>query len=315
MSQDRVLQQALGPQPQQRSSSGGPSSPPLPPPPHDLYKALAASVFRCESAVVTDAQRQQAKTALLSQMYGAGPSEVANKLKIGEGEASGLMGKISRTFPMLPLFQQRVVSFATQNGYVPTLSGRRRLLPDLRSSNFGAVGHAQRAAVNTVIQGSAADVIKVAMLLVQAHLSTRRCSSSSRSSNGDGSSGRTGGLLLLQIHDELIVECEADDASVLGAELADIMRHDVPVQLEKIARAGPFVAFSAHAAATASSSSSSASLRPSNYSGAGGGGGASSSARDSAVMAILGGAPRLAVPLAVTTKVGQSWGSLGSVRA
>ncbi|KAA0169482.1 hypothetical protein FNF28_02094 [Cafeteria roenbergensis] len=140
----------------------------------DIYQLVAAQCFSVAPASVTASQRQQAKTCCLGFMYGQGKADAARKLGVTPAEAGAVQQSLRTKFPGIVRFLASARSFAKAHGWVPTVIGRRRLLPGIRSANQAARSQAERQCVNAIIQGSAADVIKSAMLLLGAVIAAAR---------------------------------------------------------------------------------------------------------------------------------------------
>src|SRR5690606_29380020 len=130
----------------------------------DVHRATAAQVFGIDPDDVDDAQRSKAKMVNFGIVYGLTGFGLADRLNIPRAEGDEFVKAYLERFPAVTAFQDRVVEEATEKGYVTTLFGRRRPVPELRSSQVNTKNQGVRLAVNTVIQGSAADIIKVAMI-------------------------------------------------------------------------------------------------------------------------------------------------------
>ncbi|MDR3360070.1 MAG: DNA polymerase I [Bifidobacteriaceae bacterium] len=169
----------------------------------DLHRSVAARVFGIAPAEVTADQRSSIKAMSYGLAYGLSAYGLSRQLGIGQGEAEELRGDYFARFGGIKAYLEGVVAQARRDGYTQTILGRRRYLPDLGSSNRQRREMAERMALNAPIQGSAADIIKVAMLRVD-------------------SAFREAGLVsrvLLQVHDELIVEVADGESSVVEAAL------------------------------------------------------------------------------------------------
>ncbi|NKQ52649.1 DNA polymerase I [Amycolatopsis sp. K13G38] len=156
----------------------------------DFHAATAAKVFACEPSEVTGAQRAKIKAMNYGLAYGLSAYGLSNQLRISTEEARGLMDDYFERFGGVRDYLQNIVAAAAKIGYTETIFGRRRYLPDLTSDNRQRREMAERMALNAPIQGSAADIIKVAMLGVQRALKRETLRS----------------RLLLQVHDELVLE-------------------------------------------------------------------------------------------------------------
>ena len=191
----------------------------------DVHRATAAQVFDIDPEQVDDSQRSKAKMVNFGIVYGLTGFGLADRLNIPRAEGDEFVKAYLERFPAVVAFQDRVVEEATETGYATTLLGRRRPLPELRSSQANTKRQGVRLAVNTVIQGSAADIIKVAMLRCHTALVERGLSS----------------RLVLQIHDELLFEGPAEEAGAV-TELARremCAAYELEPPLEVDAGAGP----------------------------------------------------------------------------
>lgn len=183
----------------------------------DIHSRTAAILFDKPQDAVTQAERRQAKTINFGLLYGMGPQKLGRELGLTLNEAKDFIARYFERMQGLKEYYQSVVDQATQSGYVTTLAGRRRLLPDIRSRNNQLQSQARRQAVNTVIQGSAADIIKMAMLAVA----------------GDAKLAALGARLILQVHDELVMEVPSANGREAGLRLSGLMtgvvKLDVPL--------------------------------------------------------------------------------------
>ena len=186
----------------------------------DIHARTAALLFDTDAAGVGPAERRSAKTINFGLIYGMGPQKLARELKTNLSTAKRFIERYFAKLATLKGFYDRVVEEAAERGFVTTLAGRRRLLPDLRSRNQQLQSQARRQAVNTVIQGSAADIIKLAMLKVHSDPVLR------------GLLAR----LILQVHDELVLEVPQDAAREAGERLRELMQSvvalDVPLKVD-----------------------------------------------------------------------------------
>lgn len=178
----------------------------------DIHARTAALVYDLPADAVNPDQRRNAKTINFGLIYGMGAQKLGQELKISSAEAREFIARYFERLTGLKHFYEEVEATAKRQGYVTTLGGRRRLLPDILSANGQAFALARRQAINTVIQGSAADIIKLAMLAV-AH---------------DGELRRMDARLLLQVHDELLLEAPQDAAPEAGARVAALMAAVAP---------------------------------------------------------------------------------------
>ena len=161
----------------------------------DVHAATAAKIFGIPVSEVTREQRGMAKTANFGIMYGISSFGLAQRLNLSRRDAKALIDGYFESFPAIKEFIAGSAEFARKNGYVETLFGRRRYLPDIHSRNAVVRGLAERNAVNAPIQGTAADIIKLAMINVNRELKERNMKS----------------RLILQIHDELLIEADKSE--------------------------------------------------------------------------------------------------------
>ena len=186
----------------------------------DVHSATASKIFRVPLSSVTADQRRMAKTANFGIMYGISSFGLAQRLQCPRAEAAALIEDYFASFPAIRGFIDATLDFARREGYVQTLSGRRRYIPELHSHNRNIVAVAERNAVNAPIQGTAADIIKLAMVRVQ------------RALDASGLRSR----LVLQIHDELLLEVPRVEIAavkeLLVREMESAMTLDVPLTVE-----------------------------------------------------------------------------------
>lgn len=178
----------------------------------DIHARTAALIYDCPQEAVTPDQRRNAKTINFGLIYGMGAQKLAQELKITTNEAKEFIARYFERLTGLKAFYDEVEATARRQGFVTTLGGRRRLLPDIHSANGQASALARRQAINTVIQGSAADIIKLAMLAVDADDVLRRLQA----------------RLLLQVHDELLLEAPQDAAQEAAARVTELMSGVTP---------------------------------------------------------------------------------------
>ena len=136
----------------------------------DIHTATAAKVFNIEESEVTKEMRYKAKSVNFGIIYGQGAFGLADNLGISRTEAKDIIDNYKKEFPGITTYMDDTINFAQKNGYVETLMGRKRWLRDINSANFTVRGFAERNAINSPIQGTAADMIKMAMIKVQAAL-------------------------------------------------------------------------------------------------------------------------------------------------
>lgn len=188
----------------------------------DIHTATAAKVYGVAESAVTKEMRYKAKSVNFGIIYGQGAFGLADNLGISRAEAKEIIDNYKKEFPKIQQYMDDQVNFAKENEYVQTLMGRKRWLRDINSSNFTVRGFAERNAINSPIQGSAADMIKLAMINIHAALKEK---------NGQAK-------MILQVHDELVFdvpESEADDLENLILSLmttAMPLPNGVPVEAE-----------------------------------------------------------------------------------
>ncbi|MFP5222725.1 MAG: DNA polymerase I [Acidobacteriota bacterium] len=188
----------------------------------DIHGRTAALLFDKPQEEITSGERRQAKTINFGLLYGMGPQKLGRDLGLTLNQAKEFIAKYFERLSRLREYYQSVVDQAREKGYVTTLAGRRRLLPDIRSRNTQLEAQARRQAINTVIQGSAADIIKMAMLAV-AHDETLKSLDA---------------RLILQIHDELVLEAPEASARQAGERLAALMTGVVDLSVPLVADVG-----------------------------------------------------------------------------
>ena len=170
----------------------------------DIYKQMSSSVTNKAIDEVTDAERSQAKQVVLAMLYGMGLNQVASKLGINVATARRIFDNFYARFSGVKQWMQATRQNAKRNGYITTIAGRRRYLEDINSTDDSKRTQAERQAINSVIQGSAADLIKFAMLKISRSIM-----------NWTKDTGRSPApRLVLQIHDELLFEVTATDEDV-----------------------------------------------------------------------------------------------------
>lgn len=167
----------------------------------DVHRRTAALVGGVDETAVTDSMRARAKAINFGVIYGMGARALRRQIQVTTAQAQDFIDRYFDTYPGVRQYIERIKLQARREGQVQTLLGRRRLLPDINTDNPRLRSSQERIAVNTPIQGTAADLIKVAMLTVDAAL------------RGEGSQS----LLLLQVHDELVLEVPRDEIEAVGA--------------------------------------------------------------------------------------------------
>lgn len=188
----------------------------------DIHTATAAKVYKIEEKDVTKEMRYKAKSVNFGIIYGQGAFGLADNLGISRTEAKEIIDNYKREFAGIQKYMDDTVNFARENGYVETLMGRKRWLRDINSSNFTVRGYAERNAINSPIQGTAADMIKLAM--IKTHEALKKSTFKSK--------------MILQVHDELVFDVLKEEAEGIKALIIDCMQtampltHGVPVIAE-----------------------------------------------------------------------------------
>ena len=173
----------------------------------DVHKATAAKVFHVPLEEVTSDMRRKAKTVNFGIIYGVSAFGLAAQLAISRTEAKEIIDQYFVEFPKVKTFMDQSIADARENGYVETVLGRRRYLRDILSANMNERGFAERNAINAPIQGSAADMIKVAMIQIQDFLEKEKLKSK----------------MILTVHDELVFDAHKDEVDYLKVQINKIM--------------------------------------------------------------------------------------------
>ena len=186
----------------------------------DIHASTASKVFNVPIDQVTREQRSNAKTVNFGIVYGVSAFGLSNQTDLSRGEAKELIDTYYETYPKLKAYMSELVDFARDNGYVSTILGRRRYLKDINSRNAVVRGAAERNAVNAPIQGSAADIIKIAMINIHQKLKT----------------GNYKSKMLLQVHDELVFDIYKPELEELKTliknEMEGAYKLEVPLDVE-----------------------------------------------------------------------------------
>jgi DNA polymerase-1 len=188
----------------------------------DIHKATAAEVFSTPLAEVSTEQRRAAKAINFGLIYGMGKYGLASQLGISNDAAQVYIDSYFRKYPGVADYMQRTREQAAEQGYVETVFGRRLYLPDIRAGNQARRAGAERAAINAPMQGTAADLIKLAMIAVQGWLLQ------------DGLRSR----LIMQVHDELVLEVAQDELEVVRSRLPQLMAGVAALKVPLLAEVG-----------------------------------------------------------------------------
>lgn len=181
----------------------------------DIHQQTAAEVFEIPLDKVTKEQRNSAKAINFGLMYGQTGFGLSNALKISQGEARDYIKLYFQRFGRVKGYLDSLKEFAESNGYAETMFGRKRFLPDIKSQNRQVKAMAERIAINSPIQGTAADIIKLAMINLQKDLLTQKLKAK----------------LILQVHDELILELPPEEESVVAALVRQHMENAVTLKV------------------------------------------------------------------------------------
>jgi DNA polymerase-1 len=188
----------------------------------DIHNATAAKVYNVDEKEVTKEMRYKAKSVNFGIIYGQGAFGLADNLGISRTEAKAIIDNYKKEFHGITKYMDNTINFAREHGYVQTLMGRKRWLRDINSANFTVRSFAERNAINSPIQGTAADMIKLAMIKLHAELIRRKFKSK----------------MILQVHDELVFDALKEEAEAIKPVIIECMQtamllpHEVPVIAE-----------------------------------------------------------------------------------
>ncbi len=188
----------------------------------DIHTATAAKVFNVDENDVTKEMRYKAKSVNFGIIYGQGAFGLAENLGIPRAEAKEIIDNYKKQFPNIQKYMDDTINFAKETGYVETLMGRKRWLRDINSANFTVRGFAERNAINSPIQGTAADMIKLAMIKVHAAFKQHNFKSK----------------MLLQVHDELVFDAHKTEIEIIKPVILECMKtamvlpNNVPIDAE-----------------------------------------------------------------------------------
>ena len=174
----------------------------------DIHRITASKVFNTPFEQVTDLQRRNAKAVNFGIVYGISSFGLSQDLSISRKEAAEYIEQYFATYPKVKEYLDKLVSDAKENGYITTMFGRRRPIPELSSSNFMQRSFGERVAMNSPIQGTAADIIKIAMIKVWKALKDTGLKSK----------------LILQVHDELLIETYEEEVEQVKQILSENMK-------------------------------------------------------------------------------------------
>ena len=160
--------------------------------------------------------RRKSKMVNFGIIYGISPFGLSQRLSIPRSEAAGIIQAYFEEFPAVKDYMDRVINDAREKEYVETILGRRRYVPDINSRNQTNRGYAERNAINAPIQGSAADMIKVAMINIYDFIKNEKLKS----------------RMILQVHDELVFDAHRDEISLLREKVDELMRMAIPLPVK-----------------------------------------------------------------------------------
>ena len=179
----------------------------------DIHTATAARVFGVAEEAVTKEMRYKAKSVNFGIIYGQGAFGLAENLGVSRTEAKEIIDNYKKEFSGITQYMEDTIQFAQKNGYVETLMGRKRWLKDISSSNFTVRGFAERNAINSPIQGTAADMVKLAMIAIHREMKNKKMVSK----------------MILQVHDELVFDAVPEELSMLAPLILNNMKIALPL--------------------------------------------------------------------------------------
>jgi DNA polymerase-1 len=179
----------------------------------DIHTATAAKVYNVQESEVTKEHRYKAKSVNFGIIYGQGAFGLADNLGISRAEAKEIIDNYKKQFSSIQKYMDSSINFAREHGYVKTLMGRKRWLKDINSANFTVRGFAERNAINSPIQGTAADMIKMAMIKIHNEFRSRKLKSK----------------MVLQVHDELVFDAPIEEAETIKPLIIECMRTALPL--------------------------------------------------------------------------------------
>ena len=188
----------------------------------DIHTATAAKVFGVSEDDVTKEMRYKAKSVNFGIIYGQSAFGLAENIDVSRTEAKEIIEQYKKEFSGIQKYMDNTISFCKTNGYVETLMGRKRWLKDINSSNWTVRGFAERNAINSPIQGTAADMIKLAMINVHQEFKKHNFKSK----------------MVLQVHDELVFDAHKSEIEIIKPIILESMKnamklpHEVPVEAE-----------------------------------------------------------------------------------
>lgn len=188
----------------------------------DVHTATAAKVFKVSEEEVTKEQRSRAKVANFGIIYGISAFGLSQRLGMSRTDSKALIEEYFRSYPQVKEYMNNMIAMAREKGYVETIYGRKRFLPDINSRNAVVRSFSERNAINAPLQGSAADIIKVAMINVH------------RRMEEEGLKSR----MVLQVHDELVFDVVADEVEKVSEIVVEVMENVIKLSIPLIAECG-----------------------------------------------------------------------------
>jgi DNA polymerase-1 len=181
----------------------------------DIHTATAARVYNVQSNQVTPEMRRRAKMVNFGIVYGISAFGLSERLTIPRKEASEIIGQYFNRYPGIKSYMDRTIAFARENGYVETIMGRRRYLRDINSGNATVRGFAERNAINAPVQGSSADMIKIAMINIHQAFMEKGIKSK----------------MILQVHDELVFDTLKSEEEIIKNLVVEKMQNAIPLSV------------------------------------------------------------------------------------
>ncbi len=188
----------------------------------DIHATTAAKVFGVGPGEVNREMRRKAKEVNFGIMYGIGPFGLSNRLDISQNEAKEIIQRYFQRFPNVSRYIEETLAGARQRGYVSTLLGRRRYVPDINSRNGNVRGNAERQAINMPIQGTAADMIKIAMINIRKAIRDQKLDT----------------RMILQVHDELVFDVPKREVKKVEKMVVEEMKNALPLRVPIVVEAG-----------------------------------------------------------------------------
>ena len=188
----------------------------------DIHSMTASSVFGVEIDSITPDMRRQAKIINFATIYGVSPYGLSQQAEIGIKDAALFIEKYFQTYPGFRRYIDDTVAFAKEHGYVKTLMGRRRPVPEINSTTVFRREGAERVAINTPIQGTSADMIKIAMIHINNEMRKEKMKS----------------RMIMQVHDELVFEAEKSEADELEAMVREKMEKALELRVPVVVDIG-----------------------------------------------------------------------------